>query len=678
MNWLRLPSLTLFVLLLTGCFGVRSNYGLTTVELEGELGLVGELWLTQDSNSLLVHLCRDREIVLSLNPGLWQMQALSRDAQGHVISLSEPIKVQGSREVVVALVLSTTEKRTTEVRATNVVHSLALSGGAELYWESYPSAETLEKGNWEVWKRHQDSAFWQKTKTLPPGEGSFADADSKAHEYLYALRFVAPEGDEPVFPSPLRESRGAEVGVLNVNWHFDHDFAPAGAMFHTSAFELANGYDPDPAFTDLVAYFRTERDFVQRAKLLATVGLTMKREIPSLQAALVEPHPDSAWSLEEWSTYQDDTLFLEPNWIIKAEAIANAASIFPWYLEYLRISGAHEETTGNHSVRIAVVDSGLDERQLPKGVTILPGYNFVAKNSDTQDDYARGAYHGTMVSRTISQVMPTLSLQPIKVLGSNGSGSIVDVSEGLLYAAGLHDSLVNPTPAQIINLSLGMSKEPSAIRNVVERIARETDILMIAAAGNTPGGVREPGLFYPAALPEVLAVGAVIPGATGPERADYSHYGHNLDVVAPESFFTGTSASTALVSGVAGLMLSQGISIVDIRSILTRTAMDIGLPGWDEEHGFGLVHAEWAVKDIRSVILMITDARGGWRLDELPLKGDVKRFYLPPGEYMVEAWVNVQGDQRPQTGDYYTCAERIVVEEEQEVDLTLTLSEKKD
>ena len=214
------------------------------------------------------------------------------------------------------------------------------------------------------------------------------------------------------------------------------------------------------------------------------------------------------------------------------------------------------------------------------------------------------------------------------------------------------------------------------IRKAVERIANETDILMVAAAGNTPSGVRGPSLYYPAALAQVLAVGTASPGLDGPWRAYYSHYGHALDVVAPPSFAEGTSFSTALVSGVAGLMLSQGIDLRDIRSILTTTAMDIGLPGWDEEHGYGLVHAQWAAKDIRSLRLEVKDASGESLQEEVPLKGATKRFYLPPGEYTVEAWVNVQGGAFPQVGDYLGYAERIMVHESGEVDVSVTLSEK--
>lgn len=675
MKRLRLLSLLLVIFLLTGCLWVRPNNGLTTVEVKGELGLAGELWLTREGSTFMVDLGQDKVRVLPLEPGLWSIQAYSRDAKGNVVSLSEPTKVQGKHEAAVSLVLSKTEAKTTEIRATNVIYSLSLSGGAELHWEGYLSSETLEAGSWEVWKRHQDSFFWQKTKELPQGVTSFVDSEVRAHEYLYAVRFVAPPEAGLLFPSPLMESQGPKTGVLDVTWSFDHYFAPVSQRLSASALDVTGDSDPDPTFIDLIAHFRTKSDFAQRAQLLASLGLTMKREIPSLLAALVEPHPGSELSLEEWSTYQDDNLFLEPNWILEAGALDRVASNLPWYLEYLRIPGAHEETTGSHSVRIAVVDSGLNEDQLPASVRVLPGYNFVARSGDTRDDY-EGVYHGTKVSRTISEAMPVVSLQPVKVLGAGGSGTAVDVSEGMLYAAGLHDSVVNPTPAHIMNLSLGQLSESSALRKAVERIANETDMLMVAAAGNTQSGVRGPGLYYPAALAQVLAVGTASPGLDGPWRAYYSHYGHALDVVAPPSFAEGTSFSTALVSGVAGLMLSQGIDLRDIRSILTTTAMDIGLPGWDEEHGYGLVHAQWAAKDIRSLRLEVKDASGESLQEEVPLKGATKRFYLPPGEYTVEAWVNVQGGAFPQVGDYLGYAERIMVHESGEVDVSVTLSEK--
>ena len=54
----------------------------------------------------------------------------------------------------------------------------------------------------------------------------------------------------------------------------------------------------------------------------------------------------------------------------------------------------------------------------------------------------------------------------------------------------------------------------------------------------------------------------------------------------------GTSSSTAHVSGVAALVMSQGDRTpASAEKLLTRTAEDIGTAGRDNDFGFGLVNA---------------------------------------------------------------------------------------
>jgi subtilisin family serine protease len=60
---------------------------------------------------------------------------------------------------------------------------------------------------------------------------------------------------------------------------------------------------------------------------------------------------------------------------------------------------------------------------------------------------------------------------------------------------------------------------------------------------------------------------------------------------------SGTSFSAPHVAGVAALVIgaAPGLSGLDVRRILDRTATDLGPAGYDRFYGFGLVNAEAAV-----------------------------------------------------------------------------------
>ncbi|MCK9526607.1 MAG: S8 family serine peptidase [Limnochordia bacterium] len=662
----RLVCLVALSLLLAGCLWVSPNNGLTTIDLKGEIAHSHELLLTRENRTYRLDLGQSTVTTLSLETGTWQIQACARDAAGQVVSLSEQSSVRGQRQAVAALILVKTEQATTDLRPQNVRHSWLVAGGITIRWDELD----LEEGNWEVWKRHLSSPLWQEAGVLAVQETFFEDPDQKAREHLYAVRYGPPVADE-LFASPLVGSSGSNLGRLDLTWDVRHEYPLLRSTIHTSSLDRLEADHAERDFADLVAHFRTEHDFERREELLAGLGLVLKGTIPSLLVARVEPRDDSKLSLATWSTYQDAHLYLEPNWIVQASSSGMEGASLPWYLEYIRIPAAHLRTLGDQSVNIAIVDSGLDQDRagqiLPPGVKVVAGYNFVDHNADTSDVHRDR--HGTTIAIAISEAMPVVSLQPVKVLGTLG-GSDYDVSDGILYAAGLH-SMANPYRADIINLSLGQEDLSDVLWRAVERVARETDVLMIAAAGNKGGT----SLLYPAAYPQVLAVGTVVPGPNGPERAPYSQRGKDLDLVAPPTTIPGTSLSTALVSGVAGLMLAQGIPANELRSILAASAMDIGEPGWDEEYGHGLVHAQWAVSEITALTLTLRDAQGESVQEVVPLQEIGKSFYLPPGEYTVEAWVNVQGGSVPAAGDYTSGLITSTVLEDGETQEHVTLRE---
>jgi serine protease len=178
--------------------------------------------------------------------------------------------------------------------------------------------------------------------------------------------------------------------------------------------------------------------------------------------------------------------------------------------------------------------------------------------------------------------------------------------------------------ARIINLSLGSRDDHPFVHAAVDR-ATAAGITVVAAAGNTYGGAVE----FPAALPNVIAVGAV---DRRKALAEYSAVGSAVDVVAPggdvfrdddsdgraDAIYQqmpdrgalaagrhdvfgyigldGTSSATAHVSALAALLYSQGITEpAAIQAAIERSAEDLGPAGRDDRFGHGLIRPSVAL-----------------------------------------------------------------------------------
>ena len=243
------------------------------------------------------------------------------------------------------------------------------------------------------------------------------------------------------------------------------------------------------------------------------------------------------------------------------------------------------------------------------------GWNFGSNNNDVSDNYT-GLGHGTAVTGIISAktnnnygisgIAGGNNVSGIKVLlikAGTVSLTVVSVTNSILYAI---DRGVN-----IINISLAGS--PSVMMDNAIQLAKQNNILMIAASGNDGGDVS-----YPASNEFVMSVGNI--------QSDYfinnfSNYGVQLDVVAPgtdivsatntngtSSSFTGTSFASPIVSGVCALVkdVNECLSTENIKDIVCMTADKVNAVNYDyywyserglksDITGYGLINAYDAV-----------------------------------------------------------------------------------
>lgn len=288
-----------------------------------------------------------------------------------------------------------------------------------------------------------------------------------------------------------------------------------------------------------------------------------------------------------------------------------------WGLRRIGVESAWNQTCGR-GVRIAVVDTGVAcethgrfQRLSDLNTTnCVEGWNFVSNNNHANDDQG----HGSHVAGTIAQatdngvgfagIAHCATIIPVKVLDARGSGTLADVAEGIRFAA--------DQGANVINLSLGGGPRNRVMAEAVA-YARNKGAVVICAAGNNGHRVESP-----ANEPGAFAVSAIGPGDT---IADFSSRGQEIAIAAPgvnipqqticdngrngcEQFvaWSGTSMAAPHVAGVAGLIVSMGVTNPDsVESILRSSAQRPEHGDRNPElYGSGVLSAKHAVSSIET------------------------------------------------------------------------------
>lgn len=306
-------------------------------------------------------------------------------------------------------------------------------------------------------------------------------------------------------------------------------------------------------------------------------GLSKKGQIYDSDEMILEGRGRSATALVKALEHNPNVEWVELDYIANIQWTPNDPSFSSqWGPAKVQAPAAWDVTLGSSTVMIAVVDTGvdLDHPDLATKVNTSLDYDFVNSDSTAQDDQGHGTHvagiaaAATNNSTGIAGMCPNCTILPVKVLNSAGSGSYSAIASGIRYAA--------DKGAKVINLSLGGTSGNSTLSSAVT-YADGKGSLVIAAAGNN--GNSTP--FYPAAYTAAVAVAATTSTDT---RASFSNYGSYVDVAAPGqsiyatywnntySSLNGTSMAAPHVSGLAGLLFSQGRTKADVRARLTGTA----------------------------------------------------------------------------------------------------------
>ncbi len=281
-----------------------------------------------------------------------------------------------------------------------------------------------------------------------------------------------------------------------------------------------------------------------------------------------------------------------------------------WSVSLIGSMSAHTQSITGAGVKIAILDTGIDYNHPDLDINYSGGDNFITldvNNHDPMDDSYNS--HGTHVAGVIAAefdgagvvgVAPEASIYAVKVLDGAGFGSISSIVAGIEWAIA--------NQVDIVNMSMGVASNSQLLSDACAA-ADAAGILVVAAAGNNYGGA----VLYPAALPSVVAVGAT---TIYDEISSISPVGPEMELTAPGlnvystqaggsyGFLGGTSQAAPHVSGLAALLLSAGMTDVDgdglvngrdVRLLMHDTAVDLGVPGFDEHYGYGRISVENAL-----------------------------------------------------------------------------------
>lgn len=286
-----------------------------------------------------------------------------------------------------------------------------------------------------------------------------------------------------------------------------------------------------------------------------------------------------------------------------------------YYLDRILADRAWDITTGNSSIKVAIIDSGVDAGHPDLGygsdtythVDTSNGWDYINNNSYTTPVYK----HGTAVAGVLG-AKTNNSIGIAGVCGGNHSAGITIVPYCVVNSENsstgyVDDAIIDAVDSGVKIIVFAFTMEFSNNVNAAIEYAYNHGVSVVCPTGNDSYTY----IGYPASHEKTIAVGAL---ADNNYRKSDSCYGEGIDLVAPgeniyttdlnNSYFsaTGTSVAVPQVAATIALMLSVNPSLTpsQIRNILISTttrnyAYSYNNNGWNEEVGYGRLNVHRAV-----------------------------------------------------------------------------------
>jgi subtilisin family serine protease len=442
-----------------------------------------------------------------------------------------------------------------------------------------------------------DSDTAEVVKETPVGRQVVEMTDEEMREFAAAHPHLVVEEDPELdlYPMPgLPE-------VVNLGQNFSRVFVVQDAtngkpVADATIFGIGDG----PAY-------KAVTDASGRAQLLTNEAL--------LKRVIVSPR-DTYWSrLIENISVTDAS---DVNVTLKPLLVTGAYS---WGHRLMNFAPVNNYWTGR-GVKVAIIDSGISDKL--QDIRPVGGYNTLDgqdANSWNVDEKGHGSHCAGIVSALANAVgvrgaAPDAEIYSVKVFPGGFASDLVEAVEWCIA-----------NRMDVISMSLGSRKLSQVLADTL-RDAYERGITCVAASGNDSTAVA-----FPAALPTVIAVGAIGRYGTFPEdsahglkvgdhqdwtgklfSANFTNFGPEIDFCGPGVAilstvpsgyvaWDGTSFACPLITGLVALILevSPEFRTGDsrqpeyVKSILQSSAANLGMPPHIQGAGLPLANQALAV-----------------------------------------------------------------------------------
>jgi thermitase len=371
-----------------------------------------------------------------------------------------------------------------------------------------------------------------------------------------------------------------------------------------------------------VIYFSGDKDYVDKA---------VEDYNNNFDVEYCEPvFNGSAAGNKESELYPNDTYFSKQWYLNNLGNIKPSNSDAAKVGEDINMIKAWEIEQGSEDVIIAILDSGVEDvspdlkgrlwinkKEIPGNnidddgngyIDDYKGWDFAYDDNNIHDGFGHGTNIATVIGAKMNNSYGFAGMNGVskmmicKNLSDNNTGEYEWWAKSIKYAA--------DNGANVINMSEGGEDYSKVLKAAVDYAVMK-GVFLSAAMMNKADGNN----YYPAAYSGVFAVGATDSDGKRCKRFSWgggSCYGKHIAVVAPgnkiygldyadpyvfDTYWSGTSQSTAMVSGLASLLLSQNLnrSAEEIKTIIKKTARDRSgdgnedKSGWDMYYGYGRI-----------------------------------------------------------------------------------------